>query len=252
LNQSQTRRPGQGQRRGGQNGQQQNQTDLSAEGNQGNASSQNGQPQNSDERQTADAQSGQGGQRGQNGQGSQNNSEQQLAQNDQQSPDQAGQRTRNGRRGGGQQAANGGARDGGGGNYGGYGGDWANVVDQMLNRDSDVWRGPLTGEDFVPWSDGLRNVEEMIEIPALRNDVAVARDRARVIRQDYKRTGKSPDWAVVQLQVVKPLVEVRDRISEELARRESQEALVPLDRDPVPSRYSELVRKYYEELGKDK
>ena len=31
-----------------------------------------------------------------------------------------------------------------------------------------------------------------------------------------------------------------------------EEALVPLDRDPVPNRYSELVRKYYEELGKDK
>jgi hypothetical protein len=218
----------------GQNGEQQNQSQQNAEENQGLASGQNGQ----------------GGQTGQNGQDSQNNSEQLLTQSDQTSPDQAGQRAGNGRRGG--RAANGGARSGAGGNYGGYGGDWANVVDQMLNRDSDVWRGPLTGEDFVPWSDGLRNVEEMIEIPTLRNDVAVARDRARVIRQDYKRTGKSPDWAVVQLQIVKPLVEVRDRISDELARRESQEALVPLDRDPVPSRYSDLVRKYYEELGKDK
>jgi hypothetical protein len=25
---------------------------------------------------------------------------------------------------------------------------------------------------------------------------------------------------------------------------------VPIDRDPVPTRYSELVRRYYEELGK--
>jgi hypothetical protein len=28
--------------------------------------------------------------------------------------------------------------------------------------------------------------------------------------------------------------------------------LVPIDRDPVPTRYSDLVRRYYEELGKNK
>jgi hypothetical protein len=92
----------------------------------------------------------------------------------------------------------------------------------------------------------------MIELPQLRNEVAVARERARVLRQESKRDQKKPDWAVVQLQVVKPLVEVRDRIADELARRGSREALVPIDRDPVPNRYAELVRRYYEELGKDK
>jgi hypothetical protein len=43
---------------------------------------------------------------------------------------------------------------------------------------------------------------------------------------------------------------LRERVQEELARRESKDALVPIDRDPVPSRYSELVRRYYEQLGK--
>ena len=28
--------------------------------------------------------------------------------------------------------------------------------------------------------------------------------------------------------------------------------LAPIDRDPVPSRFAESVRRYYEELGKDK
>jgi hypothetical protein len=111
---------------------------------------------------------------------------------------------------------------------------------------------PLTGEDFATWSDRLREVEELIDEPDLRDDVAKARERARLIRQDFKRDRKKPDWAVVQLQVMKPLTEVRDRIAEELARRESREALVPLDRDPVPNRYSDLVRRYYEELGKEK
>jgi len=50
---------------------------------------------------------------------------------------------------------------------------------------------------------------------------------------------------------MKPLVQVQERIGEELSRRESNDSLVPIDRDPVPNRYSDLVRRYYEELGKD-
>jgi hypothetical protein len=111
---------------------------------------------------------------------------------------------------------------------------------------------PLTGEGFLNWSDRLRDVEEMLDYPDLRNAVAAARDRARVIRQEFKRDHKKPDWAVVRLQVLDPLVQVREHVADELARRDSKEALVPLDRDPVPARYSELVRKYYEELGKNR
>ena len=78
------------------------------------------------------------------------------------------------------------------------------------------------------------------------------RDRARVIREEFKRDQKRPDWAVVRLQLLDPLTQVRDRIADELARRQSREALVPIDRDPVPNQYSDLVRRYYEELGKQK
>ena len=65
-----------------------------------------------------------------------------------------------------------------------------------------------------------------------------------------KRHSKEPQWDLVKMEIAGPLVELRSRISEELARRESKEALVPIDRDPVPTRYSELVRRYYEQLGK--
>lgn len=92
----------------------------------------------------------------------------------------------------------------------------------------------------------------MVEDTALQNQLATARERARVLRQEYKRTQEKPEWTLVRSQVVKPLVEVRNQIADELARRGSQENLVPIDRDPVPDRFSELVRRYYEELGKDK
>ena len=92
----------------------------------------------------------------------------------------------------------------------------------------------------------------MIDLPDLRNDVATARERARLTRQEFRRDLKKPDWAVVRLQIVSPLVEVRSRLDEELARRTPDNDRVPIDRDPVPGRYTELVRRYYEELGKDR
>ncbi len=112
--------------------------------------------------------------------------------------------------------------------------------------------GPITGEQFAEWSDRLRDVEEMVDMPDLRNEVSLARERARLMRQEFKGERKKPDWAKVELQVVKPLVEVRQKLKEELARRDVKDSLVPIDRDPVPARYSELVRRYYENLGKEK
>jgi len=126
--------------------------------------------------------------------------------------------------------------------------NWNQLLTDSAQRQND----PITGENFASWSDRLREVEELVDAPDLRDDVAKARERARLFRQEFTRERKKPDWAVVQLQVMKPLTEVRDRIADELARRESREALVPLDRDPVPNRYSDLVRRYYEELGKQK
>jgi hypothetical protein len=95
----------------------------------------------------------------------------------------------------------------------------------------------------------MRDVEEMLDNPALRNEVAKAREKARTMRSDFKKNGKAPQWPIVKSEIAAPLAEVRNRINEELARRQSNDALVPIDRDPVPNKYSELVRRYYEKLG---
>ena len=110
-------------------------------------------------------------------------------------------------------------------------------------------RGPITGEDFRQWSDRLRDVEEMLSQRDLRNEAARVRDRARSMRVEFKRHGTEPQWNLVREQITKPLVELRKRLAEELAKLESDEALVPIDRDPVPGRFAELVRRYYENLG---
>ncbi len=110
---------------------------------------------------------------------------------------------------------------------------------------------PITGSGFAEWSDRLRDAETLIDSPTLRAGVSNARDQARRLRIDYRNARKKPDWATIELEILKPLVETRDLIREELARRAADNPLVPLDRDPVPGRYSEMVRRYYEQLGRD-
>jgi hypothetical protein len=127
---------------------------------------------------------------------------------------------------------------------------WGGGRQRLPDQSGGIYeRGPLTGEDFRQWSDRLRDVEEMLDEPDLRNEAARVRDRARSMRVEFKRHGKEPQWDLVRQQVTRPLTELRKRIDEELAKLKSKEALVPIDRDPVPSRYAELVRRYYENLG---
>ncbi|MBX7122308.1 MAG: hypothetical protein K1X42_09275 [Opitutaceae bacterium] len=111
--------------------------------------------------------------------------------------------------------------------------------------------GPIMGDEYGPWANGLREVEDVLDDRNLRNAVATARERARRMRQDYRHDRKKPDWAVVRAEILNPLAEVRQRISEELSRRNMDDPLAPVDRDPVPARFAEPVRKYYEELGKN-
>ncbi|MEZ6144262.1 MAG: DUF4175 family protein [Planctomycetaceae bacterium] len=108
---------------------------------------------------------------------------------------------------------------------------------------------PLTGADFVQWSDGMRDVEEMVSDPDLRSQIAQIRDRARQMRIDVKRHSQSPNWDLVNTNIYGPMLELRTLLAEEIARRDSSDGIVPIDRDPVPERYSELVERYYERLG---
>jgi hypothetical protein len=109
--------------------------------------------------------------------------------------------------------------------------------------------GPFTDQNYGPWSNRLRDVQEMLPQQDLRDQMARIRDQAREIRADSKRHGKEPQWDLVQAQVMNPLTELRQRVSERLAQLQSKEALVPIDRDPVPDRFTELVKTYFENLG---
>ncbi len=111
---------------------------------------------------------------------------------------------------------------------------------------------PLTGSEFTEWSDQLRDVEEMLDDPELRNRVAQVRDRAKSIRAEFKRHGAEPQWDLVKSQLLNEMQSLQQRITQELARRESDRAMVPIDREPVPEEFDSLVQKYYELLGHER
>jgi hypothetical protein len=109
--------------------------------------------------------------------------------------------------------------------------------------------GPIREEGFREWFDRLRATEDLIDDPQLRAEAARIRERVRATREEFKRHSKEPDWKQLQQMVANPLNELRDRVAEEVRRRESPNSLVPIDRDPVPPDFIESVRRYYERLG---
>ena len=109
--------------------------------------------------------------------------------------------------------------------------------------------GPIRGDGFREWTDRMRDVEELLDNPDMRAEAARIRDRARGEREEFKRHSKEPDWKKLRDLVAEPMNGLRKRIAEEVRRRESPDALVPIDRDPVPPQFAEGVRRYYERLG---
>ncbi len=138
---------------------------------------------------------------------------------------------------------------------GGGGGDQPFFLsEEFLNggggMDSPRTTGPLTGELFQQWSRSLEEVEDMVFDEELSNRAAQINERARQIRREFKRNGKEPQWDLVRLDVLEPMVELKQLVDEALALRRSEETeLVPVDRDPVPTEFSRWVDRYYQRLS---
>ncbi len=122
---------------------------------------------------------------------------------------------------------------------------------QSLSRSlSEETQQAITGDQFTEWSDGLRDVEEMLADPELRNRIAQVRDRARTARADHRRHGTEPQWELLRNELVNEMDALRIEMLQDVARRDSPDAVVPLNREPVPQEFDSLVRRYYELLGR--
>lgn len=108
---------------------------------------------------------------------------------------------------------------------------------------------PLTGEDYRSWSGRLREVEEILDDDELRNQAARVRDRARSIRAEFRRHGKEPEWDLVKSEILDDMLDLQRRIQQQLSVKQTERSLAPIDREPVPEAYNEVVRRYYELLG---
>ena len=96
----------------------------------------------------------------------------------------------------------------------------------------------------------MRDVEEMVGDPELRSQAGAIRDRVRQLRVEMRRHSEEPKWDLIERIVAEPMRELRKEVRAELLRRSaSKNALVPIDRDPVPAEFEDAVRRYYENLG---
>jgi hypothetical protein len=210
-------------------------------------------PQNGqDQRETAarnNAARGERDERGErnrgNGQDASNNSPNHPPQSPGATPSQGGEQAQNGENASEARGANGGA-EGTAGNA-----DRLRQIAESLGRGDRAANngGPITGNDYAAWSQQLRDVESVLDSQDLRNQLAIVRDRVGAFRSEYRNGRRAPSPDIVREQLLLPLSQVQVWVQEELARQQNSSSLVPLDRDPVPENYSELVRKYYEKLG---
>lgn len=112
---------------------------------------------------------------------------------------------------------------------------------------------PITGDAYAAWSDSLRDVEELVRDQSVRAEAARIREAVRSMRVEYKRHAKEPEWPLVRELVANPLAKLTEKVQEELLRLSAERnALVPVDRDPVPSLYQQRLDRYYENLGSGK
>jgi hypothetical protein len=95
----------------------------------------------------------------------------------------------------------------------------------------------------------MQDVEQSVDSPDLRNQLATVRERVGAFRRFYRQSGRLPPRQDLQNKAMAPLALARDWVAQALARTQNERSLVPLDRDPAPDKYSDMVRQYYENLG---
>ncbi|HAN97401.1 MAG TPA: hypothetical protein DCQ98_08215 [Planctomycetaceae bacterium] len=116
-------------------------------------------------------------------------------------------------------------------------------------RDRSSGVSPLVGDDFRDWSERLEDVESLIPSGPLRDEATRIRERAELMRRDYLRHSLPPDEATIGTAIAEPLERLTLEIAAERRRLEGKDAAVRLDRDEIPQRFEDQVRRYFERLG---
>lgn len=108
----------------------------------------------------------------------------------------------------------------------------------------------ISGTGYEEWRDRLADLEAVVTDPDAQSAVARARKAGQEMRKDFKRHAKEPDRTRIEDEILKPLAEAAKELDARLRDLDHEDPLAPVGRDPVPDRYTEIVRRYFEELGK--
>jgi hypothetical protein len=107
----------------------------------------------------------------------------------------------------------------------------------------------ISGGGYEEWRDRISDLEAIITDPEAQSAVARASKAGQEMRKDFKRHAKDPDQARVEKEILIPLAEAATQLDTRLRELDRENPLAPVGRDPVPDRYTEIVRRYFEELG---
>lgn len=110
--------------------------------------------------------------------------------------------------------------------------------------------GAISGGSYEEWRDRLSDLEAVVTSADAQAAIARARRAGQEMRKDFKRHSRVPDQEKIDQEVLKPLAEAARELDARLKEIERKDPLAPVGRDPVPDRYTEIVRRYFEELGK--
>jgi hypothetical protein len=108
----------------------------------------------------------------------------------------------------------------------------------------------ITDGGYEEWRDRLADLEAVVTDPEAQSAVARARRAGIEMRKDFKRHSREPDQARIEQEILRPLAEAATELDNRLRELDRDDPLAPVGRDPVPDRYTEIVRQYFEELGK--
>ena len=92
-------------------------------------------------------------------------------------------------------------------------------------------------------------MQNLLDDPAQRQQVADALAQAQDLRSNYIRHSQLPQWDLVTNNIISPLSKVSDALRQQLLRDEQPDSLQPVDQDPVPDKNADSVKRYYEALG---
>jgi hypothetical protein len=95
----------------------------------------------------------------------------------------------------------------------------------------------------------LDRLEAGVDAPRVRREIARAQKEIETFRSEVKRQGRVQTAERIEAGLMRPLAQVQDAVSAELARSAEKRAMGPVDRDPVPRRFEEAVKRYYDALG---